>query len=105
MLDMSRIDLLKQFLEEDPKDSFSRYALAMEYAKLGKRDEAVAEYRTVRDNDPDYVATYYQLGKVLESQGNLDEARETYRSGIAVATRIGDSHTRDELTSALAELD
>lgn len=102
---MSRIDLLKQFLEEDPTDSFSRYALAMEYAKLGRSDEAVTEYRTVRDRDPEYVATYYQLGKVLESLGRIDEAREAYQAGDAVATRIGDSHTRDELASALAELD
>jgi predicted Zn-dependent protease len=102
---MSRIDLLKQFLDEDPDDSFSRYALAMEYAKLGRLEEAVTEYRSVRDRDPNYVATYYQLGKALENQGDVDAAREAYRAGIAVASRLRDAHTRDELASALGELD
>jgi len=102
---MSRIDTLKQFLEEDPKDSFSRYALAMEYAKLERDDDAIAEYRTVIENDPDYVATYYQLGKALQSQGRVDDAREAYRTGIAVAGRKGDAHTRDELTAALEMLE
>ena len=101
---MSRIEALQQFLEEDPGDSFSRYALAMEYAKLERYDDAVREYRTVASNDPDYVATYYQLGKALETQGLGDEAREAYRKGVEVATRKGDAHTRDELTAALEML-
>ena len=101
---MSRIDALKQFLAEDPNDSFSRYALAMEYVKLGEYDDAIREYRTVAERDPDYVATYYQLGKALEHQGLTDEAADTYRKGISVATRRGDAHTRDELTAAIEML-
>ena len=44
---MSRIDILKGFLEENPNDSFSRYAIALEYVKLGKNDDAVREFETV----------------------------------------------------------
>lgn len=102
---MSRIDALKQFLDEDPRDSFSRYALAMEYAKLERHDDAIAEYRNVIENDPDYVATYYQLGKVLESRGQTEEAREAYRKGISIASRQGDAHTREELTEALSSIE
>lgn len=102
---MSRIDALLGFLNEDPEDSFSRYALAMEYAKLERHDEAIAEYQKLVSGDPDYVATYYQLGKALERLGRAGEARETYRAGIAAAGRKGDAHTRDELTEALEALD
>jgi tetratricopeptide (TPR) repeat protein len=77
----------------------------MEYAKLGRYDEAIAEYRALARNDPDYVATYYQLGKALESRGKVEEAREAYETGIAAATRQGDSHTRDELAGALGMLE
>ena len=56
---MARIDLLKGFLEENPKDSFSRYALALEYVKLAQLEDARREFETVRDGDPDYLATYY----------------------------------------------
>jgi tetratricopeptide (TPR) repeat protein len=101
---VSRIDTLLGFLEEDPADSFSRYALAMEYAKLERYADAVAEYQTLVANDPEYVATYYQIGKLFERLGRSDDAREAYRSGIAVAGRKGDGHTRDELTEALSAL-
>ena len=43
---MNRIEILKGFLEENPKDSFSRYALALEYVKLGQNDDAVQEFET-----------------------------------------------------------
>ena len=59
---------------------------------------------SIRENDPDYVATYYQLAKTLERAGRADDAAETYRVGITVATRVGDNHTREELTTALESL-
>lgn len=101
---MSRVDTLNEFLRDDPDNSFSRYALAMEYAKLGNKDDAIREFETVKENDPDYVATYYQLAKTLERAGRADDAAETYRVGITVATRVGDNHTREELTTALESL-
>ena len=98
---MSRVDTLNEFLRDDPDDSFSRYALAMEYAKLGNQDDAIREFKTITNNDPDYLATYYQLAKTFERAGRTDDAAETYRVGITVATRVGDDHTREELTAAL----
>ena len=101
---MSRIEALKGFLNDDPKDSFSRYALGMEYGKLGRDQEAIREFETVIENDPKYVATYFQLGKVLERTGRTLEAAKVYRSGIVVASQAGDQHTREELESALGLL-
>lgn len=98
---MSRIDMLQNFLEEDPNDSFSRYALAMEFAKRGETGRAIEEFETVRKNDADYVATYYQLAKTYERAGRTSDAAAAYRDGIAAATRMGDAHARDELTEAL----
>ncbi len=102
---MSRIDALKGFLKEDPNDSFSRYALAMEHMKLGQHDDGIKEFETVVQNDPAYVATYYQLGKLYERESCVQEAVSTYQKGIAVATQAGDGHTRDELTEALTMLE
>ncbi len=102
---MSRIDALKGFLEENPNDSFSRYALAMEYIKLGNPDRGISEFNTVVERDPAYVATYYQLGKAYEREGRAEEALQTYKSGIEVAIEAGDGHTRDELREALTMLE
>jgi Tfp pilus assembly protein PilF len=101
---MSRINILKSFLESDPKDSFSRYALALEYVKIGQHDDAVREFETVKTNDPDYVATYFQLGKLYQQLEKVHDAEKTFRTGITVAAKIKDEHTRDELEGALDEL-
>src|ERR1051325_6521221 len=98
---MGRIDLLKGFLADTPDDSFSRYALALEYVKLGQMDDARREFETVRDKDPDYLATYYQLGQLYIKLNLRHEAEKTFRTGITVATKQRDDHTRSELEGAL----
>jgi Tfp pilus assembly protein PilF len=98
---MNRIEILKGFLEQDEKDSFSRYALALEYVKLGQTDDARREFEFVRDNDPAYVATYFQLAQLYRNLGLKHEAEKTYRTGITVATKAGDAHTQSELEEAL----
>jgi Tfp pilus assembly protein PilF len=98
---MNRVEILKGFLEENSQDSFSRYALALEYVKLGQNDDAVREFETVKTNDPDYVATYFQLGQLYQKLGKSHEAEKTFRTGITVAAKIGDEHTRSELEGAL----
>jgi Tfp pilus assembly protein PilF len=101
---MNRIEILKGFLQEEPKDSFSRYALALEYVKANRNDEARREFEIVRDNDPDYVATYFQLGQLYRSMGLKHEAEKTFRSGIIAAGKVGDPHTQSELEGALEML-
>ena len=101
---MARIDLLKGFLEQSPDDSFSRYALALEYVKLGQHEDARRELETVRSKDPDYLATYYQLGQLYIAIGLNDEAEKAFRTGIGVAMKHRDDHTRSELEAALESL-
>jgi len=101
---MNRIETLKGFLKDNPNDSFLRYALALEYIKLGQNDEAVREFEAVRNTDPEYVATYYQLGQLYQKLGQKHDAEKTFRTGITVATKAGDEHTRSELEAALEGL-
>ena len=101
---MNRIEILKGFLRDTPNDSFSRYALALEYVKLGQSDDAVREFETVKKNDPEYVATYFQLGQLYQKMVQKHEAEKTFRTGITVAAKIGDEHTRTELEAALEAL-
>ena len=101
---MARIDLLKGFLDENPDDSFSRYALALEYVKLQEFANARREFETVQEKDPDYLATYYQLGQLYMKLGLGHEAEKAFRTGIAVAIKQRDDHTRSELEAALESL-
>ena len=101
---MNRIEILKGFLEHEPKDSFSRYALALEYVKAGQTDDARRQFEYVRDSDPGYVATYFQLAQLYRSLGLKHDAEKTYRTGITVATKAGDAHTQSELEGALESM-
>jgi Tfp pilus assembly protein PilF len=99
------IQLLKRFLEKDPKDSFTRFALAMEYNKAGETSEAKQTYLDLIASDPEYVGTYYHLGMIYSLSGDKDLARNVFEEGIQVATRANDTHAASELRQALMELD
>ena len=100
----NRVEILKQMVEQDPKNAFARYGLAMEYAKDGDLPQAVAEYKNLLAMDENYVAAYFHSGQALEKLGKLDEARAVYEKGVEVATRKGDLHTRSEIEGALSSL-
>ena len=99
-----RVQVLKGLLTRNPGDSFARYGLAMEYAKLGRLEEAVAEYRTLLGADPNYLYAYFHGGQALERLGRTEEARELYKQGIEAAGLAGDEHARSELQAALEQL-
>ena len=100
---MNRLQQLKAFHDEDPNDSFVRFAIASEYLKLDRKDEALEAFEGLVDNDPAYVGTYYHLGKLYECLGETEKAVETYKKGIEVAREASDQHSLSELQSALLE--
>lgn len=100
---MDRLAALQAFFQDDPDDPFTRFALAQEHLKRGEADEALAFFEGLVRDRPDYVGTYYHLGKLYEALGRGDDARATYRSGIDAAVRVNDAHARAELQGALLE--
>ena len=98
---LNRLDILKTMVAQNPKDSFSRYGLAMEYANTGSLEDAVKEYESLLAANPDYAAAYYHGGQALEKLGRLEEARQIYRRGLEATKRTGDTHTFSELQASL----
>ena len=101
----TRIETLESFVAGDPDDSFSRYALALEFVKAGRNEDAALHFKEVLKRDAAYVAAYYQLGGLLAKSGHVDEARDVYRRGLDVATAAADQRTRSEIQEALDALD
>lgn len=99
-----RIEKLKTFLAENPKDCFLNHALALEYVKLGDGTAARQAFETNLNNDAGYVATYYHLGKLLERTGHTQEAIATYERGMEVAKAAKDMHSYNELQAAYEDL-
>ena len=100
----NRLDMLKQMIAQDPKNTFARYGLAMEYANNGQLAQAISEYRTLINTDKTYVAAYYHAGQALEKTGEIEEARTMYEQGMEACSQKGDAHTRAEIEAALSSL-
>lgn len=97
----NRLEILKTMLQQNPRDTFAQYGLAMEYANSGQLESAVAEFHALLEFNPDYAAAYFHGGQALEKLGRVEEARRIYEQGIQVTSRTGDQHTRSELQAAL----
>jgi len=102
---MNRIDQLKEFLKDKPKDCFLRHALALELAKAGEAEQAKNLFKTILSEFPEYIASYYPLGKLLEQMDLADEALAVYEQGTQQARKAGDQHTLSELRSAIDLMD
>ena len=100
-----RLTLLRTFLASDPDDTFSRYALAMEYRKQGDVQGCIQELEILLKKDPNYVGAYYHLGKSLIQIGEHQDAIEVFKKGITCASQLSDTHALKELKEALIEVE
>jgi len=101
---MDRINKLKEFLQASPGDSFLQHALALEYVKLGREEEAQSLFIAILDRDPSYIGSYYHLGKLYERSQENEKAIEVYDRGMKYAKQAGDNHAFSELRNAMDEL-
>ena len=101
---MDRIEKLKAFLEQNPADSFVQHALALEYIKMNREEEARAEFEALLGRDEKYVGSYYHLAKLLERQGEREKAIACYEKGMEVARELKDNHAYNELQAGYEDL-
>lgn len=101
---MNRIARLKEFLIQNPADSFVQHALALEYVKTS--DDATAKdlFQAILTRDENYIGSYYHLGKLLERTEQVEEAIAVYEKGMARAKEMEDGHAYNELQAAYEDL-
>ena len=99
----SRIQQLEGFVNEDPNDPFNLYALALEYSKSDGR-KAIDLFNQLLNRHPDYVPTYYQLGKLYIDFSENEKALDMFDLGIKVTADKKDYKALRELQSARQEL-
>jgi len=94
-----RLNRLLAYLEEDPNDAFTLYALALEYRHSD--DEKAREYfEELLARHPDYLGTYYHAAALYAAYNQKDKAKKVYEDGLALASKIGDHKTHRELQNA-----
>ena len=96
----TRLSKLLQFLESEPNDSFILYALATEYNSINDIKNAFYYYLKLINEHPDYVGTYYHLGKLYEKENQKEEAILVYKKGMEIARSKRDMHAFSELQGA-----
>lgn len=96
---------LAGYIKKNPDDSFSKFALALEFQKQGMYKKTRILFENILQNDPEYVGVYYHLGKLYETMDRLEEARQMYRQGMRIAGNQQKERTKSELEEALAQLE
>lgn len=87
--------------QRQPADAFLKYAIALEYLRLGNSDEAAKQFELLLKDFPNYLPTYYQAAKFWEETGEIDKAIAAYNTGIALASANNDAKALNELREAL----
>ena len=104
MTDPSRMQMLAQFLQQNPGDAFARYGLAMEYSNAGQTEQALVEFNKLLELHPDYTNGYFMAAQALERSGRTAEAKKMLENGVEAARRTGNKHALSEMAGMLEEL-
>ena len=100
-----RIEKLKENIANDPTDSFSRYALALEYSSINEPLTAIEILEELLKQDEKYLPAYHQLGQLLGKMNKTQEAKIIYRKGMDLAVQQQDDKTAKEMREELEELE
>jgi Tfp pilus assembly protein PilF len=95
---------LAGFLQNNPNDIFTKFALALELLKAGEGIKAKVLFESVLKQDPEYVGVYYHLGKLYQNTGRIEDAERLFKKGIEMADKQGKSRSKSELQEALETL-
>jgi len=105
MASEQRIERLKEIVAKDPTDSFSRYALALEYSGLNEPLAAIELLEELIQRDEKYIPAYHQLGQAFGKLNRTQEAKKVYRKGIDLAHEQHDEKTEKEMREELEDLE
>ena len=95
----NRIQQLEKYLEKDPKEAFSNYALALELVDI---DDVKAEklFDYLLEEHLNYTATYYHAAAFQTELGNIEKAQEIYENGLKVLKSTDEAKALQELQNA-----
>ncbi len=98
-MSQNRLEQLFKFLEEDPNDPFTIYAIATEYRNSDKQ-QAMQYYERLLSEHENYVGTYYHAAKLYEELGQGATAERIYKKGMQISRQEGNMHAFSELQQA-----
>lgn len=97
----NRIEEIKKLIEQNQRDPFLHYALAMEYNNHGQLLEAHACFSKLGDLFPDYLPRYLMHGGLLIKIKRFQDAVQVLTVGKTLAIKQNNRATANELEQAL----
>ena len=104
-MNVDRLEKLLEWEAQKPDDAFLKFALAQEYISAGDDETAQKYLELLEEKFSNYLATYYQLGKLYERTEQSEKAKAIYAKGKEVAKATNDNKTLRELNEALTQLE
>ena len=87
------VEAFKKAIALKTSDPAYHNNLGQAYAKIGKNDEAMAEYTTAAQLDPANAGLYYyNLGAILTNAGKTEEANAAFDKAIAADPNRADAY-------------
>ena len=102
---LRRIEMVNKLLEKEPDDIFLNYSLGLEYVAELNLPEAEKLFKKVLALDNNYIAAYYQLGKLYESQTKNAEALIYFKEGLTKAKELKNNKAINEFGEAVFMLE
>jgi folate-binding protein YgfZ len=99
-----RMSMFKQVLEIDEEDFLANAGMGSAYVDLEQYAEAIPYLKRALATRPNHTVAYASLAQALEKLGNLDEAIEVYKKGVAVAAQRGDMTPMKDMQLQLERL-
>lgn len=83
------LETLEQAVKEHPQNAELHVDLAFAYKKLGRVDDAQAQFEAAVKDDPAKAEAYYMLGLIYEKKGLKDKAETAWKACYDSATEPG----------------
>jgi|TARA_B110000263_G_scaffold131090_1_gene113987 Tfp pilus assembly protein PilF len=103
-MSISAVERFETILAGGADSPSLRFALGTEYAKLGQMLLAIEHLSRAVVQDPKFSAAWKLLGKAQVEAGLAQDAIDSYRKGIRVATQHGDMQAAREMKVFLKRL-
>ncbi|MDQ8198130.1 tetratricopeptide repeat protein [Pelagicoccus enzymogenes] len=80
---------IRSALEVEPKNNESLLALANFLNQLGEYEEAETTFKSLLEENPNYLDAYVFYGRMLEELDRTQEAAAQYQKGLSLARDLG----------------
>ena len=96
---LDRIQLLREYMLEEPENPFNYYALGLE---IKEKDpvEAGKMFDLVLTNFPNYLPVYFPSAYFFFERNDLKKAKEIFEKGIELASSSKEEKALKELKNA-----